>query len=178
MVGIDVQAELRLKATDGGPIKQNPMMSKAPSAIERTAANRSSGQRPRTGINPSEPFGASQHRDATHGGPSPQFQATPSSHAPPASPKTSPGFAIQGTISPVDHGQQAHSQMLPQHRNLGQSSQPVEMRQSKLGDPKPNMGGGTGPRPPGAPPFYPSPFQRHYDQLGRPHRAAPLVHCC
>jgi hypothetical protein len=154
-------------------------MSKPPSALERAAANRSSAQRQQAGIAPKEPFGVSQHRDGAYGGPSPQYQTNHSSHASSPSHSKSPGFAIQGTISPVDHGPQARSQILPQPRNLGQSSPPMGMRQSESGDPKPGMAGGTGPRAPGASPaYYPSQFQRHYDQLGNHCLFVTWPDCC
>lgn len=166
--GIDVQAELRLKAAPSAPPKssQSQMMPKPPSSgLERAAVNRSSNQRPQAGIAPKEPFGVSQLRDAGYSAPSPQFQPTPSSHASSPSHTKSPGFALQGTISPAE---QHRSQALPQPRSLAQSSPPMGMHQTESGDPKPTMAGNRGARAPGAPSaFYPSPFQRHYDQLGR-----------
>lgn len=163
--GIDVQAELRLKTTGGGRVKPNPMLSKPPT-LERAAVSRGSVQRHQAGIAPKEPFGMPQHRDGSYGIPSPQFQPTPSSHVSSPSHSKSPGFAIQGAMSPVDSHAPTRPHILPQPRNIGQASPPVGMRQSESSDPKSNMPG-TGSRAPRVPSaYYPSPFQKHYDQLG------------
>ncbi|OJJ39229.1 hypothetical protein ASPWEDRAFT_36971 [Aspergillus wentii DTO 134E9] len=167
--GIDVQAELRLKTgtPSGGPAKPTPMTAKPPS-LERAAVNRNSAQRHQAGIAPKgEPFGMSQHREGAYGIPSPQFQATPPSHVSSPSHAKSPGnFAFQGAMSPVgvDPQQQARSQMLSHSRNLSQASPPLGMPQSDSAEPKSTVpGAGRGSRVPSA--YYPSPFQKHYDQL-------------
>lgn len=163
--GIDVQSELRLKSASGGPAKPNPMPSKPP-AVDRTGVNRNPGQR-QPGIAPKEPFSMSQYRDGAYGMPSPQFQPTPSSHVSSPSHTKSPGFALQGAISPVESHGTSRPQILQQPRNLGQPSPPMGMRQPESNDPKSNIPG-AGPRSSRIPSaYYPSPFQKHYDQLGK-----------
>ncbi|EIT76871.1 hypothetical protein BDV35DRAFT_266953 [Aspergillus flavus] len=166
--GIDVQAELRLKAGAPGP-KPNPMAGKPPSTLERAALNRNSAQRHPPGIAPKgEPFGMPQPRDGAYGIPSPQFQATPQSHVSSPSHAKSPGFAFQGAMSPagVDPQQAAQHSRLSHSRNLSQTSPPMSVAQSDTTDPKSALSGGAGPRGPRvASAYYPSPFQKHYDQL-------------
>ena len=185
--GIDVQAELQLKTgTSGGAPqpKPAPVPPKPPSTLERAAVNRTSAQRQhQAGIAPkaSEPFGIPPNRDGAYGISSPQFQATPSSHVSSPSHTKSPGFGFQGAMSPVgmdpqqaqhqhqQQHQQGRPQLLPQPSNFNQASPPVGMQRPE-NDPKPgvSMPGGTGPRTARVPSsaYYPSPFQKHYDQLG------------
>lgn len=171
VTGIDVQAELRLKtgAPGGGPqAKPTPMPPKPPSTLERAAVNRTSAQRHnQPGIAPksTEPFGLSQHREAAYGMPSPQFQATPPSHVSSPSHTKSPGFGFQGAMSPVgmDPQHQGRPQLLPQPRNFNQTSPSIGMQQSES-DPK-TVPGSRASRLSSAA-YYPSPFQKHYDQLG------------
>ncbi|ODM19242.1 hypothetical protein SI65_05859 [Aspergillus cristatus] len=170
--GIDVQAELRLKTgTPGGPPQPKPVMApKPPTTLERAAVNRNSVQRhPQAGIAPksAEPFGLPQHRDGAYGMPSPQFQATPPSHVSSPSHTKSPGFGFQGAMSPIGmdaqvQQQQGRPQLLPQSRNLNQASPPMGMQQSD-NDPK-ALPGSRNSRVPSAA-YYPSSFQKHYDQL-------------
>ncbi|PWY84578.1 hypothetical protein BO94DRAFT_104812 [Aspergillus sclerotioniger CBS 115572] len=167
--GIDVQAELRLKAgaPGAGAGKPTPMAAKPPTTLERAAVNRTSAQR-HPGIAPKEPFSMAQHRDNAYGIPSPQFQATPPSHVSSPSHAKSPGFPFQGAMSPVgvDPQAQQRSQMLSHSRNLSQASPPMSIGQPESTDPKSAMPGGTNPRAPRVPSaYYPSPFQKHYDQL-------------
>ncbi|KAF7164059.1 hypothetical protein CNMCM5623_008778 [Aspergillus felis] len=170
--GIDVQAELRLKAgaPPGAPIKPNIMAAKPPSTLDRAAVNRASAQRLPAGIAPKgEPFAMS--RDGAYGIPSPQFQATPSSHVSSPSHTKSPGFAFQGGMSPngtdAQHAQHARSQLNPHSRSLSQASPPISIGQPESTDPKSAVPGGPGPRVSRVPSaaYYPSPFQKHYDQL-------------
>ncbi|KAF9891150.1 hypothetical protein FE257_005086 [Aspergillus nanangensis] len=167
--GIDVQAELRLKASaPGGPPNKPtaPMTTKPPSSLERAAINRNSAQRHPPGIAPKEPFGMSQNREGAYGIPSPQFQATPPSHVSSPSHAKSPGFGFPGGISPVGvDPQQARSQALSHSRNISHTSPPMSINQSDSGEPKSTLPG-AGPRAPRvASAYYPSPFQKHYDQL-------------
>ncbi|KAJ5835013.1 hypothetical protein N7447_001039 [Penicillium robsamsonii] len=159
--GIDVQAELRLKTgAPGAPPKANPMP-KAPSAGARPT------QRHPAGIaSKPETFGMSQ-REGAYGIPSPQFQATPTSHVSSPSHAKSPGFGFQGAMSPVE----GRPQLLPQPRTFSQTSPPaISMPQTEPSDSKPQSRGAMGPRGArvAAAAYYPSPFQKHYDQLGRP----------
>ena len=174
-----MQAELRLKAgaPGAGAGKPTPMAAKPPTTLERAAVNRTSAQR-HPGIAPKEPFSMAQHRDGAYGIPSPQFQATPPSHVSSPSHAKSPGFPFQGAMSPVgvDPQAQQRSQMLSHSRNLSQASPPMSIGQPESTDPKSAMPGGTNPRAPRVPSaYYPSPFQKHYDQLGK---LTPLSHCC
>ncbi|OJJ51626.1 hypothetical protein ASPZODRAFT_148877 [Penicilliopsis zonata CBS 506.65] len=171
--GIDVQAELRMKTSASGatPMKQpNPMASKPTSTLERAAVNRSTVQRHPAGIAPkSDQFGMAQHREGAYGMPSPQFQATPPSHMSSPSHTKSPGFAFQGALSPAATDPHVRSQLLPQPRSFGNNhtSPPMGMpQQSDVTEAKSMLPGGTAPLASRvASAYYPSPFQKHYDQL-------------
>ncbi|CAI7602741.1 unnamed protein product [Penicillium bialowiezense] len=161
--GIDVQAELRLKTgAPGAPPKANPMPPKTAPAGARN-------QRHPAGIAAKpEAFGISQ-REGAYGVPSPQFQATPTSHVSSPSHAKSPGFGFQGAMSPAGVESQGRPQLLPQPRTFSQASPPaISMPQTEPSDNKPQARGGAmgsrGPRVAAAA-YYPSPFQKHYDQL-------------
>jgi hypothetical protein len=148
------------------------MAAKPPSTLDRAAVNRTVAQRLPAGIAPKgEPFAMS--RDGAYGIPSPQFQATPSSHVSSPSHTKSPGFAFQGAMSPngmdAQQAQHARSQLNPHSRSLSQTSPPISIGQPESTDPKSAVPGGTGPRVSRVPSaaYYPSPFQKHYDQLGK-----------
>lgn len=110
-------------------------------------------------------------REGAYGIPSPQFQATPTSHVSSPSHAKSPGFGFQG-MSPVNvDSQTGRPQLLPQPRTFNQTSPPaISMPQTEPSDPKsqPRSAGAMGPRARVAAAYYPSPFQKHYDQLGKP----------
>jgi len=136
----------------------------------KTAPAGARNQRHPAGIaSKSEAFGMSQ-REGAYGIPSPQFQATPTSHASTPSHAKSPGFGFQGTMSPGVESQ-GRPQLLPQPRSFSQTSPPaISMPQTEPSDskPQPRGAGAMGPRGArvAAAAFYPSPFQKHYDQLG------------
>lgn len=114
-----------------------------------------------------ETFGMSQ-REGAYGIPSPQFQATPTSHVSSPSHAKSPGFGFQGAMSPVE----GRPQLLPQPRTFSQTSPPaISMPQTDSSDAKPQSRGAGAMGPRGArvaaAAYYPSPFQKHYDQLGK-----------
>ncbi|KAL4810525.1 hypothetical protein BDV18DRAFT_58543 [Aspergillus unguis] len=167
--GIDVQAELRLKTgAPAGPGKPSPITTKPPS-LQQAAISRSSAQRHPSGLAPKEPFSVPPSRDGGFGIPSPQFQATPPSHVSSPSHTKSPGYGFQGAISPagVDpQSQHSRSQMLSHSRNISQTSPPMSVGQPEPAEPKSVASAGIGPRPSRLPSaYYPSPFQKHYDQL-------------
>ncbi|KAL4953839.1 hypothetical protein BDW69DRAFT_205607 [Aspergillus filifer] len=165
--GIDVQAELRLKTgATNGPGKPSPVTTKPPS-LQQAAISRSSAQRHPSGLAPKEPFNIPGSRDGGFGIPSPQFQATPPSHVSSPSHTKSPGYGFQGAISPVEaQAQHARSQMISHSRNISQTSPPMSVGQPEPTDPKAAMSAGMGPRASRLPSaYYPSPFQKHYDQL-------------
>ncbi|KAL5334037.1 hypothetical protein BJX70DRAFT_35954 [Aspergillus crustosus] len=167
--GIDVQAELRLKTgTPNGPGKPSPITSKPPS-LQQAAISRSSAQRHPSGLAPKEPFSVPQSRDGGFGIPSPQFQATPPSHVSSPSHTKSPGYGFPGAMSPIGvdpQSQRPRSQMISHSRNVSQTSPPMSIGQPEPTDPKSAASAGMGPRGPRLPSaYYPSPFQKHYDQL-------------
>lgn len=148
-------------------MKPNFMPPKPVSALDHPAINRNPSQRLPAGIaSKPEQFGISQHREAPYGIPSPQFQATPSSHASSPPHTKSPRFPYQGMMSPV--GVEPRTQLLPLPRNFNQASPPVGIHHSESADSKSILPAGTAPMAPRAPAaYYPSPFQKHYDQLGK-----------
>jgi hypothetical protein len=169
--GIDVQAELRLKTgAPGAPPKANPL---PPKAAPNAAGARANQRHPAGIASKSEAFGMSQ-REGAYGMPSPQFQATPTSHVSSPSHAKSPGFGFQGGMSPVGVDSQAggRPQLLPQPRTFNQTSPPaISMPQTEPSDSKSqSRAGAMGPRGArvAAAAYYPSPFQKHYDQLGKP----------
>lgn len=146
----------------GASAKANPMPPKsAPGPLGPRP-----GQRHPAGIaSKPDAFGMSQ-REGAYGVPSPQFQATPTSHVSSPSHAKSPGFGFQGGMSPVGvDSQGGRPQLLPQPRTFNNQSSPpgMSMPQTDPSDPKPR-----GPRGRNvAAAYYPSPFQKHYDQLGK-----------
>lgn len=105
-------------------------------------------------------------REGAYGVSSPQFQATPTSHVSSPSHTKSPGFGFQGAMSPVGMESQGtgRPQLLPQPRTFNNHTSPpaISMPQTEPTDPKPR---GRGRNIAAA--YYPSPFQKHYDQLGK-----------
>lgn len=160
-----MQAELRLKtgSPGGEQAKSHFVPPKAPSAFD---SSRNPSQRlPANIAAKPEQFGMSQQREAPYGIPSPQFQATPSSHASSPSHIKSPRFPFQGVMSPV--GMEPRSQILPQPRNFAQTSPQMRMHHPDTPDSKSMLPAGSASMVPRAPTaYYPSPFQKHYDQLG------------
>lgn len=164
--GIDVQAELRLKTGAPGAAAKpapNPMPPKSAPAPPGPRP----GQRHPAGIaSKPDAFGISQ-REGAYGVSSPQFQATPTSHVSSPSHAKSPGFAFQGGgMSPVGVESQAgRPQLLPQPRTFNNQTSPpaISMPHTDPSDAKPRRPGAG--RVPSA--YYPSPFQKHYDQLGK-----------
>lgn len=108
-------------------------------------------------------------REGAYAVPSPQFQATPTSHVSPPSHAKSPGFGFQGGISPVGVDQQGtgRPQLLPQPRAFNNQTSPpaISMPQTDPNDSKSRLPRGQQQRV--AATYYPSPFQKHYDQLGK-----------
>lgn len=104
-------------------------------------------------------------REGAYGVPSPQFQATPTSHVSSPSHAKSPGYGFQGGMSPVEVNAQGagRPQLLPQPRTFTSQTSPgaISMPQT---DPNEKSRGPRGARV--AATYYPSPFQKHYDQLG------------
>ncbi|KAL1964095.1 hypothetical protein VTN77DRAFT_7513 [Rasamsonia byssochlamydoides] len=189
--GIDVQAELRLKtgnASGFGPVKPGPLPPKQPSPLERAAISRNSAQRQGSGgIAPKTDLAGmpQQHRDGAYNVHSPQLQPTPSSHVSSPSTARSPGFALQGAMSPKgtefqaqqqqQQQQQGRSAMLSQPRAFSQAPQ-MGMSHAESLDPSTTTatnapsqsmvpGSSMASRVPSV--YYPSPFQKHYDQLGK-----------
>lgn len=159
-----MQAELRLKTgAPGSSAKANPG---PPKSAPGPAGPRPGQRHPASIASKSEAFGMSQ-RDGAYGVPSPQFQATPSSHVSSPSHAKSPGFGFQGGMSPVGVESQGSGrpQLLPQPRTFNNQTSPpaISMPQTEPNDPKPR--GPRGQRVAAA--YYPSPFQKHYDQLGK-----------
>ncbi|KAJ5267009.1 hypothetical protein N7478_009817 [Penicillium angulare] len=161
--GIDVQAELRLKTgAPGAQPKANPMPAKpapgpgAPRPVQR-----------HPGIASKPDAFALGQREGAYAVPSPQFQATPTSHVSSPSHAKSPGFGFQGGISPVGVDQQGtgRPQLLPQPRAFNNQTSPpaISMPQTDPNDSKSRLPRGQQQRV--AATYYPSPFQKHYDQL-------------
>ncbi|OOQ81551.1 bZIP transcription factor [Penicillium brasilianum] len=156
--GIDVQAELRLKTgAPGSSAKPNPVPAKS-GPIPRPT------QRHPAGIASKPDAFAISQRDGAYAVPSPQFQATPTSHVSSPSHAKSPGYGFQAGMSPVEVNAQGggRPQLLPQPRTFTSQTSPgaISMPQT---DPTEKSRGPRGARVAAA--YYPSPFQKHYDQL-------------
>lgn len=158
--GIDVQAELRLKTGAPGATAKPAMPPKAAPGPTARPAQRLPG-----GITSKPDAFAMSQRDGAYGVPSPQFQATPTSHVSSPSHAKSPGFGFQGAMSPVGVEQQGgRPQLLPQPRTFNNQTSPPAISMPQT-DPTDKPRGARGQRV--AAQYYPSPFQKHYDQLGK-----------
>jgi hypothetical protein len=178
---IDVQAELRAKGSPHlGPTKAPLVPTSQASPIQRAMMNRQQqARRPTAGIAPKlDPINpmVQPNREGAFSTQSPQLQPTPSSQTSSPSTSKSPGFAVQGGISPSTsdfQAQQPHpqqrSQQQPQLRPLnpshpamtGVASTPIGSAAGPPGPVPMTTAGGL----PSA--YYPSPFQKHIDQLGK-----------
>ena len=152
-----------------------------PASLERPAPSRNPIQRPGVGIAPKlEVSGLPPppQRDGVYHGHSPQLQPTPPSHV--SSPTArSPGFALQGAISP--EGGDFQAQQPQQHARPPLLSQPRAFTQAPPMAMADAMD--TSPTQPLMPrsamaaqlssAFYP--FQKHYDQLGKLTRPVSLT---
>ncbi|KAK2737734.1 hypothetical protein FQN55_000949 [Onygenales sp. PD_40] len=184
--GIDVQAELRLKSGSPNPAPakpaRQPMNQNSP--LSRTAMNRQSVNRHKVGMPQKlDQSNISQaHREDSYTMRSPQLQPTPSSHVSSPSTTKSPGFVMQGAMSPTGtdiQPQQQHTPqslhrppILPQPGSYNNTHHPITAPPSDHIEPMgpahsnmpPSSTMNTG-RPGSA--YYLSPFQKHYDQLGK-----------
>ncbi|KAL1973968.1 hypothetical protein VTN31DRAFT_5528 [Thermomyces dupontii] len=190
--GIDVQAELRLKT--GNPAGLPPIRpgSKQSSPLERAAISRNSAQRHSTGgLAPKSdvtPGGVAQPRDGAYNIHSPQLQPSPSSLSSPSTGR-SPGFALQGAMSPK--GAEFPTQQQQQQQQSGRavpmlSQQRGYPQSASMGDDSLNATAAPGASSSSSPPqsmmpgssapsgsmaagmsslYYPSPFQKQYNQL-------------
>jgi len=183
--GIDVQAELRLKSGSPNPppSKLAGSLANQASPLQRTAASRQ--HRHNAGIAPKlEQTNVPQaHREGLYNIHSPQLQPTPPSHTSSPSTTKSPSFAFQGGMSPTGTDIQAQQQqqhnshphqrppLLPQPGPFSQGSRPVTAAPSDSLEPlvtsQSNMPGSTLNTTRMPPAYYLSPFQKHYDQLGK-----------
>jgi hypothetical protein len=181
MTGIDVQAELRLKNSPHmGPVKsfgqQSPM--------QRAVLRQQQAQRnPTMNAPPIQTVNAvpqSQGQSAfSH---SPAMQPTPPSQNSSPSAARSPHFALQGGMtSPASDLQAQHQQ---QHQRTASSQQQRNAFQQARPQIRPRPSSGivqqqqspTVAQPPGN--YYPTSFQKHYDQLGKLSRSIfPLSAC-
>lgn len=182
-LGIDVQAELRLRsgAFGVGPLKPNNVVApKQPSPLERAALNRNPAQTHKPGIAPKteQPSMSQRPREGPYAVHSPHLQPTPPSHVSSPSNAKSPGFGLQGAMSPTgadfqaqQQQQHARPQLLSQPRGFNQAHPQMGIPHSESMEPvtsQPMMPSGSAAmtsRMPSA--YYPSPFQKHYDQLGK-----------
>lgn len=143
-----MQAELRMKsgATSGPAARPNTVPIKPPSTMSRPTITRNPSHRLSGGISTKpDHFGVTHHREAAYGIPSPQFQATPSSHASSPSHAKSPSFAFPGAMSPVQmdmQGQHGRAQLLSQPRTFSQVLNPLGTPQSETAESKTTHPGG------------------------------------
>ncbi|KAJ6115548.1 hypothetical protein N7523_005965 [Penicillium sp. IBT 18751x] len=150
--GIDVQAELRLKTgAPGTSAKANPMPPKSASGPPGLRP----GQRHVAGIaSKPDAFGMSQREGAYGYAYLARVFAVPRQIA---------WVRLSGGMSPVGvDSQSGRPQLLPQPRTFNNQTSPpgMSMPQTDPTDPKPR-----GPRGRNVAAYYPSPFQKHYDQL-------------
>ncbi|OKL60297.1 hypothetical protein UA08_04072 [Talaromyces atroroseus] len=169
--GIDVQAELRLKtgsnSTTIPSMKSNA--AKQPLPLERAALSRTSTQRRQASGAIAPKSDLSHQRDGAYSTSSPQPQPTPSSHVSSPSTGRSPGFALQGAMSPKgsEFRQRNQPPLLPHPRDFTQHS-PLGVGQMRSMDSYASatqsmMSGGA--MTPHLQSYYSAPFQKRYDQL-------------
>lgn len=183
-----MQAELRLKngSPNIPPTKPQPPHQNSP--LQRAAVNRQSTHRHhKSGIAPKlDQNGLPQsQRESAYAVHSPQLQPTPTSHVSSPSAAKSPGFALQGGMSPTgtdfqaqqQQQQQPRSQLLQRSRTFSQTQPAVGVQHpdtvEAIGDPQSVMPVTTAAVSSHPSSYYPSPFQKHYDQLGKLSRPTP-----
>lgn len=179
LVGIDVQAELQLKTGSPalGPAYMPPHPapgSMAPAPLQRTALNRQHARRA------GQPFaqrmapGSAAPSEASFSARSPQGHPTPSSHAssPTGISTQSPASMQQGGITPpasVMHAQQQHY-AVQQHSRPRYVMQHPPQRAAppvQYGNSTSNLTDSNGGVSSAPSAYYPSPFQKHIEELGK-----------
>ena len=173
VLGVDVQAELRIKgnSSSGSGRVQATSSTNNASPMQRAMMNRQ--QHARTSSN----VGTLSRQNTAPAGHSPTFHTTPSSHqSPPSTGKSPTAFVVQGGISPTASDLQAQQQMQPRPLQPNQST--TFINHQNPGGLQPQSRRSTAPGPlsqtyhnassnvTGAG-FYPTSFQKHYDQLGK-----------
>ena len=193
-LGIDVQAELRLKGSPQfGPIRSRPPTGQA-SSIQRAVMNRQQQSRRHAAQVPPLQHVDPMSQAAREGvfSTSPALQPTPPSQNSSPSTSKSPGFAVQGGISSPSSDLQA--QHLQQHQRPPPPPPPQRPRSFPPRQPFPRPREGSINAPPAqhtllsptnseAPSamhqsYYPPSFQKHYDQLGKLSRSFVLPCLC
>lgn len=194
IIGIDVQAELRLKSGSPNmpPAKPARQSISQNSPLSRTAINRQSVNRHKVGMPQKlDQSNISQaHREDSYTMRSPQLHPTPISHVSSPSTAKSPGFGLQGGMSPpgaeIQPQQQQNIPQLRQHQrppilpppgsysssNGNNGHRPISVPPSDPATPTtaahPNASSANAVNPNGmGSGYYLSPFQKHYDQLGK-----------
>lgn len=186
MAGIDVQAELQLKT--GSPAMGHTYMpphpasnSMASAPLQRTAINRQHARRAGQPFTQRMAPGSAAQSELSFSARSPQGHPTPSSHASsPTALTQSPASMQQGGITPpasAMHGQQQHySVQQPRPRYVMQHppqrvAPPVQYANSNSVPnlPAPNLADGNNNNSVASAPsaYYPSPFQKHIEELGK-----------
>ncbi|KAL9114887.1 MAG: hypothetical protein Q9227_001130 [Pyrenula ochraceoflavens] len=167
--GIDVQAELQSKGVANIPSK-----SQAPSQPQPTPRRMSRPQQMRMQAPSARPKldTAIQSHQTVFPSHSPSLHPSSSSHTSSPSLTRSPGFAVQGGISPPVADLQAQQRPQPSQQSLPPQPNPFVTRPSFTQIPAtaPQAPSQTHNAPPAGvvqPAFYPGPFQKHYDQLGK-----------
>jgi hypothetical protein len=180
LAGIDVQAELQMKT--GSPAVGHsyiPHHAPAPMAsapLQRTALNRQHARRSGQVYPPRLGPGAPTQPDLSFSARSPQGHPTPSSHAssPTALSTQSPASAMTPPASAITGAQQPQQQQQQQQYGIAQPprSRYVMQHPPQHRGPAYNASNGvssiaeTSNGAPGST-FYPSPFQKHIEQLGK-----------
>ncbi|KAJ5760922.1 hypothetical protein N7520_008078 [Penicillium odoratum] len=156
--GIDVQAELRIKTgAPGAQPKTTPMPPKPPGPTGPRPTQRHPGIA-------SKPDAFAMSQREGYGVSSPQFQPTPTSHVSSPSHAKSPGFGFQG-MSPADQQGTGRPQLLPQPRAYNNQTSPPAISMPQADPNEPKLRGVPRGQQRVAAAYYPSPFQKHYDQL-------------
>ncbi|KAJ9651989.1 hypothetical protein H2198_008768 [Neophaeococcomyces mojaviensis] len=179
-IGIDVQAELRLKGSPHlRPMRPGGMTGQA-SPMQRAMLNRQQSVRQRPVMAPPPIQTVNQAPRSSIMGDSlnsPNVQPTPPSQHSSPSTTRSPGFPLQGMTSPTADVQQRqplqqfsqHRQVQPmphnafqqqarQHnRSMSANTVGQSYRNSRMQAPAPQVQAN----------YYPTSFQKHYDQLGK-----------
>lgn len=192
-VGIDVQAELQHKTGSPalGPTYIPPQPAPGPlmqAPLQRTALNRQHARRAGQPFAPRMAPGSAAQSEMSFPARSPQGHPTPSSHAssPAAMSTQSPASMQPGGLTPPGSAmhsqsfaaqQQARSRYAMQHPSQRQApavqyANSTGMSNLSVSSAADNNGGA--PAAPSA--YYPSPFQKHIDQLGKWSRSlSPLI---
>ena len=171
--GIDVQAELALKGSPHLRPVQRPSTASQASPMQKAMLNRQQQVRQRPiAAPPLQTGNPASHRGQANFAGSPTGQPTPPSQHSSPSTARSPGFGLRGGMTSPASDLQARN---PQQRPMAPAQRPSFPPQHRAHSRNLSSPATSRPLPSAQHPtssahqsgYYPSSFQKHYDQLGK-----------